>query len=218
MTPRPCVLLLGGSFDPVHTGHVALADYFIKLLGPDVLRIVPAGNPWQKAPLQASAAHRIAMLKLAFERISVPLLIDEQEILRQQGSYTIDTLRALRDELGPDVSLVWALGADQLRNFDTWHDWRGLFELAHFCVASRPGFSLADADLPASVATEFKRRLGTPAQIRDCPSGLTYLATNLSIDVSSTELRARLASGEDAGPTLPIRVLDYAKQHHLYQS
>lgn len=218
MNKPPVVLLMGGSFDPVHNGHVAVAGYFIKLLAPDALRLVPAGDPWQKGALVAPAADRVAMLRLAFERQPVPVVIDDQEIRRSDGSYTVNTLRSLRAELGADASLAWIMGADQLAKFDTWREWRSLFDLAHFCVASRPGYSLEQARLPAEVAKEFSRRLGSAAQMRDCAHGLTLFASNLSFDMSSTGLRAALARGERPAQALPPTVLDYIQQQHLYQS
>ena len=218
MNHRPVILLMGGSFDPVHQGHVALAGLFVKLLAPDALRLIPAGDPWQKAPLAATAADRIAMLRLAFAHQSVPVVIDEQEVRRSDGAYTIDTLRSLRAELGNEASLAWIIGADQLQRFDTWREWRSLFDLAHFCVGARPGHSIDDARLPAEVAATFKRRRGSAAQMRDCAHGLALFAANLSCDVSSTAVRSALARGEQAAQYLSPPVLDYVRQHHLYQS
>ncbi len=211
-------ILLGGSFDPVHNGHVALGAYFVKLLLPDTLRIIPAGNPWQKDGLTAAAADRVAMLRIAFERQPVPLLIDCQEIERKSVTYTIDTLRAVRAELGPQASIAFLLGADQLLHLESWHEWQGLFDLAHLCAAARPGFPSELAQLPAAVAREFTRRAATPEQIRTTPCGLTYLASNLAVDVSATQIRAALQRKEGPAALLPSGVLDYIEQHHLYRS
>ena len=221
MAARPaqrCVLLLGGSFDPVHAGHVGLAHYFGTLLHPDELRLIPAGQPWQKPGMKTPAADRIAMLELAFPHWPMPVVIDDQEVRREGASYAIDTLRGLRDELGPETSLVLALGADQLANLHTWRDWRQLFDQAHLCFAARPGFSMTRDVLDADVAKEVARRLASPAQLRSTPAGLAFIAPNLALDVSSTAIRAALAAGGDAGGLLPAPVLDYIRQHHLYQT
>nr|WP_245549146.1 nicotinate-nucleotide adenylyltransferase [Noviherbaspirillum massiliense] len=219
MTDHLCITVLGGSFDPVHRGHVALAGYFAKLLFPDQLRIIPAGNPWQKKNgLRASAQQRIDMLRIAFAQQAVPTVIDEQEIRRQGASYTIDTLRSLRAEIGPAASIAFLIGADQLQQLDTWKDWRQLFDFAHICVASRPGFILDPAHVPPEVAREFVRRAGTPEQIRTTPHGLTYLTTNLAINISATEIRAALQKGQFPASLIPAGVLDYIKLHHLYQT
>lgn len=213
---RRCIAVLGGSFDPVHNGHVALGSYFAKLLMPDELRVIPAGNPWQKQGLTAAPKHRIAMARLAFSGLAVPVTIDEQEIRRSSPTYSIDTLRALRAEFGPEVSIAFLLGADQLQQLHTWKEWQSLFDHAHLCAASRPGFSLDVTHLPSEVAREFKRREASAGQIRNSPHGLTCLATNLAVNISATEIRAAFERGELLEALVPTGVLDYIKQHHLY--
>ena len=224
MTPSatPCVALLGGSFDPVHAGHVALARLFVDLLAPGQLRIIPAGNPYQKAPLHASAAERIAMLQLAFDAAGLAIVIDRQEVEREGASYTIDTLRQIRAEVGPDAALVFLMGADQLMHLDSWRDWRALFDHAHIGVAARPGYSLAAASLPAVVAEQISVRQGSLDQLRTTPSGRVFLAETLAVDISATQIRAALrgdrqGSLEACSLIAPV-VLDYIQQHHLYKN
>lgn len=211
-----CIAVLGGSFDPVHSGHVALAELFVALLAPDELRILPAGNPWQKPPLKADAAQRIAMLRLAFEHLEVPVVIDEQEIHRQGATYTIDTLRALRAEAGPQASIAFLIGADQLLHLHTWKQWRQLFGHAHVCAASRPGFDMTA--LPPEVAQELSRRGGDAARVRSTPHGLGLLAGNLAVDISATQIRQALRNDQPVGTLIPSAVLDYIQQHHLYKN
>jgi nicotinate-nucleotide adenylyltransferase len=210
-----CLALLGGTFNPVHNGHVALGSYFAKLIFPDELRVIPAGNPWQKQALAATPEQRVDMVRLAFAGLPLPLVIDEQEIRRSGATYTIDTLRAIRAEAGPQSSLAFLIGADQLLNLHTWKDWRQLFDYANICAASRPGFDLAQ--LPSEVAHEFARRAATAQQIRTTPHGLAFLATNLQMDVSATEIRDALQHGASVKALVPPAVLDYIKQHHLYE-
>ena len=212
-----CVALLGGSFDPVHNGHVALGALFAKLLAPDELRIIPAGNPWQKSSLRASALDRVAMLELAFADASLQVTMDLQEIERNAPTYTVDTLRNVRAQLGPDASLIFLMGADQLLHLDTWRDWRHLFDLAHIGVAARPGFLLAGAALPPAVAIELQQRQGSLEQLRNTPSGHAYVAQSLAVDVSSTQVRAALQRGEQANSLISPVVLDYIQQHNLYK-
>jgi nicotinate-nucleotide adenylyltransferase len=213
-----CIAVLGGSFDPVHYGHVALGGYFAKLLFPDQLRIIPAGNPWQKNKLRGTPQDRVEMIRLAFDSQAVPVNIDQQEILRQDTTYTIDTLRAIRAEVGPEVSVAFLIGADQLQQLNTWKDWQQLFDYAHICAASRPGFAVDPAHVPADVAREFGRRAASPEQIRATPQGLAYFATNLAVDISSTEVRAALLRGDQPHSLIPSGVLDYIKLHHLYRN
>ena len=212
-----CVALLGGSFDPVHYGHMALAALFAKLLALDELRIIPAGNPWQKKGLQASGEQRLDMLALALQEAQLTATLDRQEIERATPSYSIDTLRNVRAELGPDASIVLLMGADQLQHLDTWREWRALFDLAHIGVAARPGYALTDAALPAAVANELQQRQGNLEQLRNTPSGHAYLAQTLDVDISATQVRAALQRGETANSLISPVVLDYIQQHNLYK-
>jgi nicotinate-nucleotide adenylyltransferase len=223
----PCVLVLGGSFDPVHLGHVGLAKHFIDLLQPDELRLIPAGQPWQKGSLLANAEQRIAMLRLAFEPdIGSKVLIDRQEIERaerQVPSYSIDTLINLRAELGQEASIVFLIGADQLQNLSSWKRWPELFDFAHIVAASRPGFTLDETSIGMEVAKVWRDRAGTLAETRNTPAGTTYFEQNLAWDVSATHIRhelKRLSRSSLLTQTtslMPPKVLDYIQQHHLYR-
>jgi nicotinate-nucleotide adenylyltransferase len=215
---RPCIAILGGSFDPVHCGHLALADYCVKLFNPDVLRIVPAGQPWQKSSLNASPEHRLAMLERAFADFSAPVLIDRQEIERSGNSYTVDTLHAIRAEAGPDAALVFFMGADQLKGLHTWHRWRDLFAYSHVCAVSRPGFDVGLSSVPKDVADEFMLRLSSPESMHGMPCGSACLAPDLHADVSSTLIRNSFRQGIRPSALVPSTVLDYIEQHHLYQN
>lgn len=215
---RPCIAVLGGSFDPVHYGHLALAELCSRLFHPDILRIVPAGLPWQKGSLHASPEHRVAMLKLAFAQQLPPIFIDCQEISRNTISYTIDTLKFIRTETGTEASVIFMIGADQLHGLNTWHQWRSLFDYAHICAVARPGFSLELGDVPQEVAEQFMNRSGSFQELRDSPCGKTCLAGELSVDISSTGIRNALKQGDRPAALIPHAVLDYIEQHHLYQN
>ncbi|MFC0253383.1 nicotinate (nicotinamide) nucleotide adenylyltransferase [Massilia consociata] len=228
-----CVALLGGSFDPVHHGHVALAALFAALLRPDQLRILPA-RPWQKSGLEASDADRIAMLELAFSgqpfARTTQVVIDTQEIERGTPTYTVDTLRGLRKELGEASSIVFLMGADQLQKLDTWRDWQELFGLCNLGVAARPGYALDQDRLPQAVASALAGRLATPDEVCAAPHGKVCLAHTLAVDISATQVRNTLhqrphagAAAEpdtntELGALLARQVLDYIQQHNLYKS
>jgi nicotinate-nucleotide adenylyltransferase len=216
-----CIALLGGSFDPVHHGHVALARLFSELIRPDELRVLPA-RPWQKAALQANDEQRVAMLELAFADAGLPVTIDRRELDLGSPTYTVDTLRGLRAELGADASIVFLMGADQLQNLGSWRDWRQLFALANLGIAARPGYTLERDALPPAVARELAPRLAPPAQVRTTPAGLVCLAHTLAVDISATQVRAALhdrgASCTDLNLLVAPVVLDYIQQHNLYKS
>jgi nicotinate-nucleotide adenylyltransferase len=220
-----CIALLGGSFDPVHHGHVALAELFTSLLHPDELRVMPAGQPWQKKNgLEAGDADRVAMLKLAFVGSSAPVVVDTREIDRQGATYTVETLRELRAELGADAAIVFLMGADQLQKLDTWRDWRDLFTLANFGVAARPGYRLDDAALSPAVAAELAQRRASFDEVRASPAGKVCMAHTLAVDISATRVRAALHATPrtDKVPNLSAlvapQVLDYIQQHNLYKN
>ena len=118
--------------------------------------------------------------------------------------------------MGAAASIVFLMGADQLQQLDSWREWRALFEMAHIGVGARPGFSLDDAALPAAVREELQQRRAAPAQLRNTPSGLAYLAHALDENVSATDIRASLQRGADANSRLAPVVLDYIQQHNLY--
>ncbi len=141
--------LLGGSFDPVHVAHLALGQAAITALKLDQLVLIPAGHAWQKGGNQADGRHRLAMLRLAIASLPASTeashwKIDEQEVNRNGPSYTIDTLKALREHYGPDDALILVLGSDQFRNLDTWHDWQHLLDYAHLAVTQRERVPLSD--------------------------------------------------------------------------
>lgn len=203
--------VLGGSFDPVHVGHLALARAAQTALRLDEVRFVPAGIAWQKDGATASAADRLAMLRVAVGR-HPGWTIDECELRRAGPSYTIDTLRELRAALGPQPALILLLGGDQFRNLATWRAFDELARHAHIAVTQRgPGrFS----DLPEPLETLLAQR-GRDA-LPDAPAGSIVFFTMPPVAVSSSGIRAQLAAGERPESLLPPGVLDYIENRHLY--
>lgn len=215
---RRCIILLGGSFDPVHVGHVELGKYFCNLFKTNELRLLPAGNPWQKPLLKATPEQRVDMLRLAFEPLDLSITIDTQEIDRPGATYTIDTLKAIRKEIGDDTPLVFIMGADQLLRLDTWHNWRQLFQLTHIAVSARPGLSNSLTLIPKAIADEFSKRFADPERIKSSPSGLTYLAHDVQVNASATEIRTALQNNQSPVTLVPAPVLKYIKENNLYKN
>ena len=212
--PHQRIVIFGGSFDPIHCGHVAIIKTMNSLLNPTQLRIIPTGWSWQKNAYHANSTHRLAMLTLALKELikNAPLLIDEQEIKRADlgiPSYSVDTLTNLRTEFGATASLLFVMGADQLQQLHQWKNWAQLFNLAHIVVVKRPGFDLNSLD--NSVAKEITQRSGGWDQLQTPPFGSTLICTDLDIDISSTQIR----NGNNLS-LVPPDVLDYIQQHHLY--
>jgi nicotinate-nucleotide adenylyltransferase len=240
--PQPLtrrVGLFGGTFDPIHEGHLALARRFTELLDLTELVLLPAGQPWQK-PEVSAAQHRLAMTRAAAASLALPgvtVTVDTDEIEHDGPTYTVETLRRFRARAGnADCSLTLLMGADQLLHLDSWQAWRELFELAHLGVASRPGFDFAA--LPHDVAAEVAGRRAAPAALAATPHGHVVIDEQLAYDVSATEIRRQIracreareggahaaaaevsaarASGTHTTAPVPAAVWDYILQHHLY--
>jgi nicotinate-nucleotide adenylyltransferase len=205
--------LLGGSFDPVHAGHLQLAADAQAALGLRQLRFLPAGQPWQKGSI-TPAAERVRMLTLALQG-RADWQLDTREIERAGPSYTVDTLRQFRDECGPHRSLVWILGFDQLRQLATWHRWQELISLAHIAYARRAG----SANVLDAVMSQFvERHRATAEQLQRRACGSVVEFAMQPVDCSATQIRRWLAAGEQeqAAQFLPEAVLAYIDEHRLY--
>jgi nicotinate-nucleotide adenylyltransferase len=215
---RAPLVLLGGTFDPVHVGHLGLADDVRAALRAPEVRLVPARDPPHRPPPGASAVHRLAMLRLAIEGHR-GLTIDDREMRRRGPSYTVDTLEELRAlDRGRPVVLV--LGADAFRGLPTWHRWGEILGLAHIAVAARPGDPF-DAALPDALVPLWReRRTGDPLVLGAAPAGRIHVVSIAPHDVSASAIRAALARGgesrEAVRPLLVPAVWDYIAAHRLY--
>jgi nicotinate-nucleotide adenylyltransferase len=176
--------ILGGTFDPVHIAHLAIARAALEHLPLARILWLPTGSPRYRDPARTPAAHRVAMLRLAIGG-EPRYEIDERELAPGHSGYTVDTLKSLG---GKPVLL---LGADQYAKFESWHRWQEILELASIAVFARPGWS--------------------------APNGRVQSVAFQPIDVSASDIRARLARGEDVASLVPARVLDYIRQHRLYR-
>jgi nicotinate (nicotinamide) nucleotide adenylyltransferase/ribosome silencing factor RsfS/YbeB/iojap len=213
----PPIGLLGGSFDPIHVGHLQLARDARDRLGLAEVRLVPAAQPWQKGPI-TEAAQRAHMVALAIAG-EPGLVLDMHEIERGGPSYTIDTLRALRAQVGPAQPLVLIIGADQMARLDTWREWQALTDYAHIAVAHRDG-------TPAALSPPlqaFRRAHHAPiGALRQRPQGALVDLPMTPVDASATEIRALLSEppspARDArlAALVPPPVLLYIRQQGLY--
>lgn len=218
MSARP-IGLLGGTFDPIHLGHLRLAEELGEALGLDEVRLLPTANPPHRAAPVAGPAHRLEMVRLAIAG-NPRLKVDEHEIHKATPCYMVDTLTELRAELGSERSLVLFLGADAFLGLTTWHDWRRLFALAHLAVAQRPGFAPAgwQAAMPAALAGELaQRRSTTPADLHSTPAGCIYVHEITQLDIAASRIRGLVAAGRSVRYLAPDAVLDYIRRHDLYR-
>jgi nicotinate-nucleotide adenylyltransferase len=209
--------ILGGTFDPIHYGHLRMADEIGAALGLAQVRLVPAGNPYHRpaaAPL-TPAPQRLAMARLGvigFPRLSV----DPREALRSAPSYTVDTLSALREELG-STPILLLLGADTFATLPTWQRWLELFGLAHLVVAARPGYELPASLSPALARELAARRTADPALLSS-GVGRIYEQVITPQPISATQIRAAVRAGQRPDAMVPPAVVDYIQTHSLYLS
>lgn len=219
MSAQPLRIFYGGTFDPVHDGHVAIARAARDALHAEV-SLLPARDPPHKAVTGANADQRAAMLELAIAG-EPGLVVDRRELHRAGPSYSVDTLGELRAELGEDAPLAWLVGADSLRQLHTWHRWRELSERAHLLVVERPGANIDLAVLrveaPEVAALLEQRQRPVDALASTPHGGIALLPLSNLRRESSTELRHRIASGEAWTDWVPAAVAGYIVRHGLYR-
>jgi nicotinate-nucleotide adenylyltransferase len=207
--------ILGGTFDPVHLGHVALAEAALAGLPLDEVLWLPSGSPGHRAPPVASAHDRLAMLRLATGG-NPRFRIDDCELDRSEPTYTVHTLTRLRAQLGNTQPLALLLGSDSFLSLPTWLRWRELFDLAHIAVANRPGDLPSDGGPTPELSAEIARRSARPEQLAASAAGRIVRFDMPPMDISASSIREQLATGQDGRHLLPAAVLAYIRSRHLY--
>jgi len=209
--------LFGGTFDPIHLGHLRLATELGEAFHLEKVILLPAGLPYHRGrDAHASGEQRLTMLKLATQR-DTRFDVDDRELKRGGETYTYDTLAEIRKERGPDTPLVFLTGTDSFATIDTWHRWTELFELAHFAIAVRADdaqwFSRGPGTFPRDC---WPRITLNPRELAQSPAGkiMTFAMTPLSI--SSTAIRALAGEGSSIRYLTPDSVADYIRTHNLY--
>lgn len=211
--------VLGGTFDPIHYGHLRLAEELAETLKLGEVRLIPSGTPPHRSRPQVAAEHRLAMVRLATAD-NARLGVDQREIQRAGPGYTFDTLAELRSEVGTARPLVLLLGADAFLEFATWHRWHEIFGLAHVAVAHRPGFPVEHwaGRMPQPLAREYAaRRMQQPLATHLQPAGGIVVVPFTALDLSATAIRDMLRAGASPRYLLPASVLDYIRAHGLYR-
>lgn len=212
--------LLGGTFDPIHYGHLRLAaDVKAALALPEV-RLIPAGIPPHRVAPVASATHRLAMTALGCAEFA-GLVADGREVEREGTSYTVATLETLHAEQ-PALPLVLLIGADSFAGLTQWWRWERLFTLAHFVVVERPDAAPATLALPPALEVHWQRRLTTdPARLERTLAGSIVRVQVTPQPIAATAIRAALARGargrSEVCGLLPAAVLDYIDRNQLYR-
>lgn len=202
----------GGTFDPVHYGHLRTALEVQETLGLQAMLMLPARQPPHRDPPQAAPEARRDMLGLALQGQD-RLVLDGRELARPGPSYMVDTLDSLRAEHG-ETPLGLVLGEDAFAGLDSWDRWERLNELAHLLVMTRPG-GVRPAGAPARLLAE--RGVSDPADLQNRPAGRIYLCEVTPLAISATAIRDQQAAGRSSRYLLPDPVLDYIAEHRLYR-
>lgn len=205
--------ILGGTFDPVHNGHVHLARFVYNALQLRELRLVPCNQPLlRNAPL-ATGKQRLCMVQLAVADYP-GLIVDDRELQRGGYSYTIDTLVSLRSEEAK-TPLCLIVGMDQFSHFEQWRNWRQIMELAHIIVTTRASYAFTPAAEVAALLQE--RRIQDSHLLKTQPGGTVFFLEVAPLPISATEIRAQLREGLDVSQQLPPKVWEYICENKLYR-
>ncbi len=211
MSPES-LAIFGGTFDPIHIGHLRAAIEVRELLACDELRFVPCHRPPHRAEPGASSEQRLRMLELAIAG-EAELSIDAHEIQREGPSYTIDTLTALRAEIGARCRLHLIVGMDAFAALDTWHRWRELPDFAHIVVMQRPGSALVEAGAVAELLRERRVDIG---QLKHSAAGSIAVVQPTPLPISATAIRDLIRAQRSPRYLLPDAVWEFIRTNGLY--
>ncbi len=209
--------VLGGTFDPIHYGHLRVAEEVAEALGLAEVRFVPAARPPLREAPVAAAEHRAEMVRLAIAG-NPRFVLEPCELQRPGVSYTVDTLETLRRALGSDTGLCLILGGDAAARLPAWSRWQRLGELAHLVLVNRPGGGpVPDPAWPPALLREWEaRRRDAPAELARAPAGGMLQVATTPLAISASSLRALLRAGRSPRYLLPDSVLDYIEINRLY--
>lgn len=214
-SPRSSLVgIFGGTFNPIHYGHLRSALELVERLQLEQLRLMPSAQPPHREAPQCSAAHRAAMVELAVAG-EPRLVCDARELQRSGKSYTIDSLVELRSELGADTGLCMVLGCDAVLDVSRWHRWQELLDWAHIVVIARPGWELPSTGVVAQWLHE--HRVDDSRALRQQPAGRIVIEELRPLAISSTEIRDLLTAGQSVRYLMPQSVVDYIQTHKLYR-
>lgn len=211
----PLQALFGGTFDPIHYGHLRPVEALAKEVGLQQVTLLPNHVPPHRPQPEADSQQRLAMVKLAIA--DNPLFtVDDRELQRTAPSYTIDTLEMIRKEYGPASSLAFIIGQDSLLSLYKWHRWQDLLNVCHLLVLARPGYhqQMERAELQAWLE---QHQISDSALLNQQPNGYIYLANTPLLAISATEIRQRLHQSMGCDDLLPRSVQRYIELQGLYR-
>jgi len=208
--------IFGGTFDPIHFGHLRMAEELRMQLGLKQVHILPSAQPPHRDGTHTSAEHRATMVGLAIAD-NPAFVLDRRELERNGPSYTVDTLRNLREECGDETPLILFVGSDAFFGLTSWHRWQELPTLAHIAVAFRPGTTLQEDTLPPELRSLWQRhQTERITDLHDTPAGKMIWQSITALDIASSKIRDAYAGNFSTRYLLPETVRGYIESHHLY--
>ncbi|MFQ3185463.1 nicotinate-nucleotide adenylyltransferase [Marinomonas primoryensis] len=214
ITGKSGVAIMGGTFDPIHNGHLRTAVEVLDRYQYSELRLIPCFQPVHKGRPSVSPQQRLEMAKLAISG-DARLRVDSREMDREGPSYSVDTLRDIRSEIGPNESLIMVLGMDSFLSLPTWLNWQQLIQYSHLLVVSRPGW---EPDLISELSAFCENyRAASSHELQCAPSGRVWFETLTPLGISSSMIRALARKNESIAYLLPEPVQKYIEQHQLYR-
>lgn len=213
-TASGLIALYGGTFDPIHYGHLKPVEALAKQVALQQVTIMPNNVPPHRPQPRADSQQRKAMVQLAIA--DNPLFkLDDRELQRETPSYTVETLEQLRADIGSTQPLAFIVGQDSLLSLQRWHRWETLLTLCHLLVCQRPGYSVLMETAEEQQWLD-AHRASSVEQLHTQPAGKIYLAQTPMYDISATAIRQRLEHHLPCDDLIPPAVAEYIRQHHLY--
>lgn len=210
--------ILGGTFDPIHFGHLRPALEISEKFELEQLRFIPSATPPHRWKPVASAAHRLNMVKLAVQEIP-EFVVDDREYQRQGSSYTVDTLQSIHDDSQKPDSILMLLGLDAFQSFTQWHEWERILTLAHIVVSTRPGYKLPQRSAKKKADSWMQGRIvDSMSELKAAQAGCIFFCEVTQLDISATSIRNMLQHGKSSRFLMPEQVVNYIHQNTLYEN
>ncbi|WP_314143122.1 nicotinate-nucleotide adenylyltransferase [Buttiauxella noackiae] len=206
--------LYGGTFDPIHYGHLKPVEALAKQVALHQVTIMPNNVPPHRSQPLANSEQRKTMVELAITGNAL-FKLDDRELQRETPSYTVETLEQLRSEIGAEQPLAFIVGQDSLLSLQRWYRWETLLTLCHLLVCQRPGYSLS-MNTPEEQQWLDAHQTTSVEELHNQPAGKIYLAQTPMYDISATAIRRRLEQHLPCDDLLPAAVAEFIRQHHLY--
>lgn len=209
------IAIFGGTFNPIHYGHLRLAEEWRQVFALPCVHLLPAGLPPHRPAPRVSPLQRLAMVRLAIEGDPC-LKVDTRDVLKSSPCYSIETVQSLRQEFGATRPIYWLMGADSFLTLPQWEEWQTLMSLVHIVVARRPSYMLDAQEMHPELAACFQTQFNADwRQLQGAGGGITQLAST-ALAISSTQIRGLCKKQQSIRYLLPNAVMNYIETHKLY--